>query len=246
MKLKSVLKYNFSNVKTGILIFYLVIFIVIILLGSTVSIMSNGKTNVTTGGAELASFIFLFVVGLNSFKEDFLFLSVNNIPRKLQYKAFLITALSISCIMAAIDTAYSNTLSQFLTYKPAFIQVYDKWTIQTATPLVIVSAFIWSAVLYLAAYLVGYFITNLYYYMNKIAKIAVSVGVPVWFVIILPLIDSEITKGKIAKFIGDTFLIFVGLKDTVNPYIAVLSLLLVSAVAAGLSFLMVRRAVVKN
>lgn len=246
MKLKSVIKYNFSNIKTGVLIFYLVMFAVIVLMSSSISIKSSGNVNIYSGGAEMASVVFLFIVGLNSFKEDFLFLSVNNIPRKLQFKAFLITTLSVSCIVAAIDTTYSSILSQFFTYKPVFIQAYEKWTAQTSTPLVIISAFIWSVVLYLAAYLVGYFITNLYYHMNKTAKIIFSVGVPVWFVILLPIIDSSITNGKITNFIGEAFRYFGGFHNTVNPYIAVLSLLLVSVATAGLSFLMMRRAVVRS
>ena len=246
MKLKSVIKYNISSIKTSVLIFYLVMFAVIILMSSSITIKSSGDGNSYSGGAEMASLIFLFVIGLNSFKEDFLFLSVNNIPRKLQFKAFLITALSVCFIMAAIDTAYSSILSQFFTYKSGFIQIYEKWTVQTSTPLVIISIFIWSVVLYLAAYLVGYFITNLYYHMNKTAKIIFSIGIPVWFVILLPIIDSSITKGKITNFIGYVFRYLGGLQNIVNPYIAVLSLLLVSVATAGLSFLMVRKAVVKN
>ncbi len=246
MKLKSVIKYNFSNLKNGVLIFYLVILAVIMLLGSSINFKSSSNVNISSGGIEIASFIFLFVVGLNSFKEDFLFLSVNNVPRKLQFKAFLITSLSVSFLMAAIDTTYSNILGSFFTYKPVFIQIYEKWTVQTSTPLVIISAFIWSTVLYLAAYLVGYLITNLYYYMNRTAKIIVSIGVPVWFTILLPIIDSSITKGKIMNFIGDVFLLLGGLRGTINPYIAVLSLLLICVATAGISFLMVRKAVVKN
>ncbi len=246
MKLKSVIKYNISSIKSSVLIFYLVMFAVIILMSSSINIKSSGDGNSYSGGAEMASVVFLFIMGLNSFKEDFLFLSVNNIPRKLQFKAFLISTLSVCCIMAAIDTAYSSILSQFFTYKTAFIQIYEKWIGQTSTPLVVISVFIWSAVLYLAAYLIGYLITNLYYYMNKTAKIIFSVGVPVWFVILLPIIDSSITKGKIVNFIGNVFRYLGGVQNTVNPYIAVLSLLLVSVATTSLSFLLVRRAIVKN
>jgi len=203
-------------------------------------------------GCEIASVIFLFILGLNSFKEDFLFLSVNNVPRKVQFKGFLVSSLLVSCIISAIDITYFKLLQQFVPYHPIFEVIYDGWLRRMPTPLGIITNFIWSVLLYIATFLIGYLISNFYYYMNRAAKIAISVGVSVWFIIVFPIIDLKIMDGKLTQFISDTIIFLAGIKfidpstAVSNPCIPVVSLSVISIVTVGLSYLMMSRATVKK
>lgn len=246
MRLKSVVKYNISETKNSILVFYGIMVAVIVLLGiSFVSLDSNGTASFV-GGAEMASAIFLFVVGLNSFKQNYLFLSTNGITRKTQFCGFLISALPIASVMAAIDTIYGNILAQFINYNSMFYQMYKGWVIGTSKPIIILTGFVWSAALYLFALTLGYFITTLFYRMSRLLKIIVSIGVPTLFLTVLPGIDSVVTNGKIYGWFGGLFLSLGGLKNGSNPFIAVISLLVEMAILAGLAYLLVRRAPIKE
>lgn len=245
MRLKSVVKYYLSELKGSIIIFYVIMTVVVSMVGIAANItVGMGENN--SGGGEMASMIFLFIAGLNSFRQNFLFLTVNSIPRKLQFKGFLLAALSVCGAMAAIDIAYSNVFSLFTDYRSIFLQLYGSWAAGTSGVTVVLVTFLWNVTVYLAVYTGGYLITSLYYRMSKLIKIIVSVGVPVWFTIVLPMIDATLTDGRIYKFIGDLFVILVGLKNGINPYIPVLLLTVESAVVTVLCFLLVRTATVKE
>lgn len=245
MRIKAVVKYFLSEIKTAVGIYYLIMLAVTTLIGYSI-ILTLGHDKSFVGGGEMASLIFLFVAGLSSFKQNFLFLSTNNVPRRTQFKGFLLAALILCGAMAFIDTSYSIIAVQFVDYRSAFYQMYGEWYIQAFILVKIAVNFLYNLALYLLSYLGGYFITNLYFRMNKMLKIIVSIGVPVIFTIILPALESAVTKGRIFSFLGDVLLVLSGLKGGVNPYIAMLSLTGGAAVAAGLCFLLLRSAVVRK
>lgn len=246
MRLKSVIKYYLSDIKISVITFYVAMVAIFGLLGGIISISVSNRDNSFMGGGELAAAIFLFVVGLNSFKHNFLFLSVNGIPRKLLFKGFVLTALIICTIMSAIDVTYANIVSQFLNYKSAFHQLYGGWTENTSWPLVFIINLLWNIATYLFAIMAGYFITGLYYKMTKLQKIIVSIGVPGLLFIVLPVIEETVTKGRISNWIQVVTLVLNGLSKGINPSVAVLSYTVGAAIAAGFSFLLVRKAIVKD
>jgi len=247
MRLKSVVKYNISGMKYSILIFYGIIVAVMVFLVVSMGVIMVKSNSVNfVGGAEMASAIFLFVAGLNCFKQNYLFLSTNGITRKAQFYGFIFSSLPIVAVMGAIDTAYGNILSEFINYNSMFSQIYRGFALETSRLLIILTGFVWSVALYLFAMLLGYFITTLYYRMSKMLKIIVSVGVPVLFIYVLPAIDAVANNGKIYGWIGKLFLSLGGLRNGYNPLIGIISLLIGSAILAGLAFLLVRKAPVKQ
>lgn len=248
MRIKSVVKYYLSDLKKTIIIFYCVLLAAVMLLGSIFAVMitNSDGTDGSFSGGETTTIIFIFVVGLCSFKQYFLFFTANGVSRKAQFYGFLVSSLAGCTIMAIIDILYANILPRFFDYESVFYQIYGTWSDEAAKPLLILTTFIWSVALYLCSILAGYLITLLYYRMTKVLKIIVSVGVPVLFTTILPVIDSIYTHGRIFGWLADTMLLLGGLKNGINPYIAVVSLLAGSAVIAALSYLLARRAVVKT
>lgn len=241
MRLKSVVKYNLSEMKNSILIFYGIIAAIIVLSCFLTTVMS---VNVSGGGMELASAIFLFVCGLNSFKQNYLFLSTNGITRKTQFYGFFISSSTVAVLMGAIDTIYANTLYELMDNNTLFNILFEGFVKEASRPLTIIMGFVCNVVLYLSVMTLGYFITTLYYRMSKALKIIVSVGVPAWFLIILPLLIES--SSKMSKWIDEITNSLKFLYNGNNPAIGALFLLALTAILGGLSFLLVRRAPVKQ
>ena len=146
--------------------------------------------------------------------------------------------------MAAIDTATTNILNMFMNYRPMFYQFFKDFTSESSQLINTVMDFTWSTVIYLLALVIGYFITTLYYRMSKMLKIIVSVGVPAMFMIGSPTLTIYLVKmGYIDEFYK--LMGFIGYGNG-NPTIAVIVALVEAAVVAGLAYLLVRRAPVKE
>jgi len=244
MRLKSVVKYNISEKKYSILIFYGVIVAIMALIACSQIFLT--QENSQSSGFEFPTIIFLFVIGLNSFKQNYLFLSTNGITRKEQFYGFLISSIPIVIVMGAIDTVFGNLSMEVVNYDSLFNMIYKGWVIETAKPLIILMTFVWSMAVYLFAIVLGYSITTLYYRMSKLMKIIVSIGVPALFFNILPIIDAVVTDGKVFGWFGEVFTLLAGLKNGYNPLIGIISLFLGTLVLAGLAFLLVRRVPVKE
>lgn len=244
MRIKSTIKYNLDGMKLGLGIFYCII-AVLITLALVNGLDRRSKVNFI-GGMEAVTLIFLFVSGLNSFKSNFKFLSANGVSRKTQFKAFLISAFVISVFMAVIDTIWSNILPEFIAYRSMFAQAYSGWFPETTKVVLYGANFTWLIAYYCFTFVLGYLITALYYRMPKLLKIVVSVGVPGLLFVALPIIDTAYSNGRISQFVSDFFEVTGGLRNGINPFIGVISLLSGTAIVAILSFLLVRKAAVRE
>jgi hypothetical protein len=247
MRLKSVIKYNIYDIKNGVLIYYVVIAAIMGLLAFTqqIRIVNIGSSDDIgfVSGAE-ASAIFLFVCGLNSFKQNYLYLSTNGITRKAQFYGFLSSSAIVAAAMAFIDTASTNILNVFIDYRPMFYQIFKGFTAESSQFLITLMNFLWSTSVYLLAFVIGYFITTLYYRMSRMLKIVVSVGVPALLIIGSPILVSYLYKSSylnefsaVIKFLAD---------GNGNPNVSVIISVLETAIIAGFSYLLVRRAPVKE
>lgn len=247
MNLKSAFKYQFNNFKISVLIFYLVIYLILISFVILAKIFTGTDGNMS--GIEISSMVFLFVAGLNSFKESFKMFLQNGVSRKTQFVSFILNTFPVAALMALIDSINGTVVTMLTgnTYRTVFIQFYSQryhGTVLGASQFI--DGFFWSLSAYLMFVLIGYFLTILYYRLNKALKLTVSIGVPVFFLIVLPIIDSNFTSGRIFKFIKDTMAFAWGYKNGFNPYFSVVSCILVSAVMAALSWLLMRKAVAKD
>jgi hypothetical protein len=246
MRLKSVVKYNLSEMKNGILIFYGVILLIFVLFTISVVNLSRMDSHSSLSGIEIASAIFLFVSGISFFKQNFLFLSANGVTRKTQFSGFIISSVIISLIMAAIDTVYGNVIPEFENYRPLFRQVYSDFVKTESKFAAIFIGFVCTATLYLLMTAFGYLIRTLYYRMSRTLKIVVSVGVPALYSVILPVLDFKFTKGKVSMGIMQFFCTVSGLNGQTNPYITILFDIACTVIMLCLAYLLVRRAPLKE
>jgi len=259
MKLKSTVKYQIIDIGKPVSIFYFVLFCILVF-GFTVSgarfVISGNVVSTTTGpeisGMELATVVFLFVCGLNSFKEFFRMFMQNGISRKTIFISRLITILDVCTGMAVIDKGILllgkliASISNRILYKGLFEMIYSVRADRISALHMHIDGFFFNLCLYLAAMTIGYFITIAFYRMNRIAKITVAVGVPMVLLNGLPTLDAVLLHGAVMRALVNAFTFAFGFQNGGNPYFGMVTLLLIAAVFSCLSWLMARRAVVKD
>ncbi|MFA5675582.1 MAG: hypothetical protein WDA65_03585 [Christensenellales bacterium] len=242
MRFKPALKYQIYEAKKQIIIFYIAAILFYTLMAISMGGLINSGARVTISGLEAASIIFLFVFGLNSHKSAFHMMMANGVSRKTFFRSFLASAAAVSIGMAVINSLIGVILKQFIDYRTIFEQLRHGYTAYGAAFFGM--ELLWQFYCYISAVIVGHFITTLFYRMNKTVKLLVSIGAPVFFLIVLPIIDSNLFDGAVYNAIGRFFSYISGLHSQNAP----ISICLKSASLAlwtGLSYITLRRAPVK-
>lgn len=238
MKLKSAIKYQLYDSSIAILIYYCVVFLLYVASLIMINIVFvGGEGNV--GGLDMAGLIFLFVVGLNSHRESSKMFLQNGVPRMTQFKAILVGIVVISVVMAVVDNVLGGIFSLFHPYRSMLLEIHKSGYPMIFNRFVMgFNTMIWHILIYILAMMTGLSITTLYARMNKGGKIAVSISVPVFFLIIVPILSAEYNihvLHPIGQFLRWAF--------NNSPYLDALLLLAFSSVLAGISYLLMRRVV---
>ncbi len=242
MKTKSIVKYYLYELKNSILTFYF-----IMLQGCIATYiiykLSDGKVYST--GIELATIIFIFVLGLNLFKSQFLFLIQNGVTRKANFIGF-VASTPVVIVFAIIDSFVSIIMHNLTGYESIFNTLYGS-TIQGYGLMYIFKSILFLTVIYGSFLMLGYFITTLYYAMNKAMKIIVSVGVPVFVFIVLPIIGYFLNI-DIEEGIEYIILSMLGIKgsNTVSILYPIISCAIVYTILSLLTYLITCRIAVKE
>lgn len=247
MSVRSAVKYQIDESKKPLVIFYSIIYAIMIISILSINTLSGNEAQVRIGGLEAASMIFIFIAGLNSFKETFRMFLQNSLSRKTLFISFVLSIISVSAFMALIDSINAIIAGSITRYQSAFMQLYgQRYTGNSSNIQMIIEGFLWYTFAYLFLAMLGYFITILYYRMNSVMKLVVSIGVPSLFIIILPYIDGTFAGGAIFNAIGSFFKTAWGYRNGFNPYYSIVTCTLLSAVFAGFSYLLIRRATIKD
>lgn len=242
MKQKAAVRYLLQSYRRPILIFYGIVLLVYALLCAfgKLQISINGQ-NLSMSGVNVTSMIFLFVCGLNAFKEDFYFFLQNGVSRKTQFTALCLSTPVVALIMAAADSAIDLLIGLFLPYNSLFGMLYGD-AAAGFTGVLMQTA--WILCLYLSILAAGYLIALFYYRMNTMLKVLVSVGVPVFFTLVLPLLDAA-SGNRVAALLLKMGTAVFGLQNGPKPLIGMLFLLACAVVCGILARLLQRRAVLK-
>lgn len=88
--------------------------------------------------------------------------------------------------------------------------------------------------------MLGYLITTMYYRMSKSLKLIVSIGVPGFLFMLLPIIDFNLFKGAIYSGFKQVLTVSFG------NFLMMVSCIVLYAVSTALSWLLVKKAIVKD
>ncbi len=255
-------QYQLRDTTRSVVIYYIVIACVLVLsnvlIATAASIHGAGGMMVFetgTGFVFMASMIFLFVLGLNTFKENFGMLLQNGCSRKSVFWGRNLAAATLALFMALADTLLSGLASLVARgisgadYYGAFFAIASSTGAsfsQMAVPLQILLGIPLAFAAYLFFITLGYFITILFYRLNRTGKIIVGAGVPVFFLIVFPTIDALFLNGGITQFIngyiaGPYYELLLR-----YPALNIVSYLCWACLFALFSWLLMRKAVVRK
>lgn len=248
MKSFKLAKYNIKSNLKPIIIYYL------IFTGAITGIEILTKYSGGNGyssGLELSSIIFLFVLGLNSFKENFYFSQASNIPRVDYFRATVIAILPIGLAMSILDVIINRVYNLFricptiydMVYKHSFhLATNSEVWIQSNSIGTLLGTVTFLFALYIVTFGVGLLITMIYYKCNKIMKILVSLSPMAIIAICEKIVVNDPEFGeKILIFIDNIFGI-----STKNSYMAVLTFICTFIISMCFVNILVRKAVVKG
>lgn len=245
MNIKASCWYQIEENKKGIAIYYFVVACV-----AVVTFLST-PGGVQMNGFDFATVIFLFVVGLCSFKDNFGMLMQNSVTRKTIFFGRLATTAGVALGMAVADKIFQIIINLLFTrngnpfYENMYEQFYAPKLGYMSSFGIIVESFLLSFFLYLALSMVGYMITILFYRLGKGGKIAVGVGVPVTWCVIVPILDFRFFDGRLSMLFSRFADFSFGITE-VKPQNAMITCLLLFIFTAIISWLLMRKAVVRE
>lgn len=248
MRIKQSAKYQLSEALKSLIIFYAIVIGLQLVFTIVVAIVSNFNMygNSSTGGFDTASSIFIFILGLCAFKENFHMLVQNGFSRRSVFGGRAVAALLICGGAAILDSLLfwvfrllSAGISGF-EVSSSFLLIYG-WNGVASIPAFVLHNFAF-ALMVMAA---GYLITILFYRLPTGGKVGVGVGVPVLLTIVFPLFDVFVTKGAISMGIARFINFALGMSAR-QPFMAVLTYLVAACLLGLLAWLLMRRANVKG
>lgn len=252
MSIKAATKYQLGDFKKYLMTYYLVVLLTVVFFTLLFQVSVNGVSG-TYLNLEFITAIFLLNCGLNTFKVNFLMMMQNGISRKTMFIGTSITFLMVSIFMSILDrviaviTGLFTQSTEGVYLKGIYDFIFSRRMASLGGILFELEAILITFSMYMAVVVAGYFITTLYYRMNKGLKIIVSVGVPVTLIIILPIADSKVFNGQIAKLVSKLFTFIFGASGSnPNPYNLLLVCVMGIIITLGLSWLLVKKAVDKN
>lgn len=242
-------KYQLNEMRKAIIIFYGALLAVHIIFGG-VSFSYQGRYGmvVNSNGMDMVSAIFLFVMGLCAFKENFGMLLQNGFSRRSVFWGRMASFGLVAAGMMLLDQLLMlllNGMGRLLipggyTVSPLSAMLYGRTGVQG-----VLVSMAFALGVYLCVLALGYCISLMFYRLPTAGKVAVGVGAPVLLTMVLPTVDLLLFDGRISAAIGTFFAYAMGLPQN-QPWLGVLSLLVLAAVLCGLAWLMLRRATVKK
>lgn len=246
MKSIKVAKMNLQGVIKPTVIFYSILGGIVLL-----SIIANYyyTGTIEMNGVDLATAIFLFICGLNSFKANFYFAQSNNIARKTFMKGIVISSVPLVLSTSIIDFIINRIANIFMKIPTLYDMGFgglsgsawltrDMW-VQSNDISTIFKTILFQFSLCLVAYLMGIVINMIYYRCNKLMKTVVSV-LPIALIIIMGFLPFE-TMINIERFAN--YLMGV---NPLNVYAPITTFLVGAVILSAITFLLIRKATIKE
>lgn len=250
MKSLKLAKFHIRMMLPSTMIYYMFFIMAITFLAAT---NSNSGQNFSSSGLEFSTVIFLFVMGLNAFKENFNFAQANNLSRKTFWGGLVLAILPIAFLMSTIDLVLNRIYNVFVPSPTNYDMFYSSyrdtgvfdWNTmqyvweQSNSLSTLFSTVLWQFAAYVFFTLLGIVITMIYFRSNNLLKIIVSLT-PVAFIILLRSFIGFLPGTWVRSMA--TFLPAAFGWESRNPYMAVLTFLLISVFLSGCFYLLLRRA----
>ncbi|MDF1615881.1 hypothetical protein [Petrocella sp. FN5] len=250
MKSLKLAKFHIRMMLPSTMIYYMIFIMVISFLAVS---NSNSGQNSSSSGLEFSTVVFLFIMGLNAFKENFNFSQANNLSRKAFFSGLLLAILPIAFLMSIIDLVINRIYNIFVPSPTNYDMIYGTfrdtgmfdWNTmeyvwkQSNTFFTLSSTVIWQFAAYVLFFALGVVITMVYFRSNNLVKVIVSVA-PIALLVLLRNLVGFLPKTWLLSF--GAFIDTIFGWQTRNPYMAVLTFFILSLFLAGCFYLLLRKA----
>jgi len=235
MKIKQAMRYQLREHIGGAGIYYAVLALVYLLTVILMWLIGQPHNGLSTS-PDISTLITLFIMGLNSFKSQFRLFVQNGLSRRTLIAGFLLSALALSVLTTAVNGLIALVLGGE-SYLSLFSLLYGRSG---------AAGLLWALLANYAMILTGFLISSLYYRMDTLLRIAVSVGVPLVLFVVLPVLESMGIRIFTSLMRGIAWALGLDSAPTVHPLRAAASFCAYGAAMAGFSYLLVRRATIRD
>lgn len=258
MQIYSSFRYLLCSHKKDLLIYYLVLVGIQLLAViasvpfTLVSVESADRVITSTNGITAISCMFILVSGICSFRENFSMALQNGVSRRSLLLGRLCASAMLCLVLAVLDEA-STLLLRLMGLLPG-VQTSSHslletiFTLDLSPTLAALAAVPFSFCILLAFWGLGYFISVLFYRLNKLGKLLVGVGSGFLFLVGLPGIlelYSRYPQWPVWSLLGTALSKFFELAFSA-PWNAGVSCLFLFALFSAFTWLLTRRAALKK
>ena len=232
-KLKSAVLYEYLTKVRAIGFFYLIQYLIVALIFAIVAICTEGKET-GSNALEFSSVVFVSVIGVLGYKEDFKALLQNGYTRKYIFGATICMFTLLAGTLALIDTIIGNSLhyfndNYFTLYGGlyGYGNVFANWLWLTALYLMFCSLF------YLAVLVI-----------NRVGKtVSLLIGVGVCIILLVIALFQFVFSDELVRNIGEFMMKAMGFMSdgTTNLFFPILSFLVIGVVFGIGSYAVIRR-----
>lgn len=243
MKLKQFTKYTTLQTLKNLAWFYAIYLAIFLVLGG-LTFSFGGESGATVGGS-ISSGIFLFVMGIVLFGQNLRIGLANGVSRKTLSLGSVISVVLLSLVSAVVNLGFAEIWSLITGGAASAAQyTYAEYFANSGVVLGIVAMLLIDLCTNLICFAAGYFVGGGYYRMNKLAKVLVSVLVPVALIIGLPILVVYLPAGilqPLGRMVASVLSFIFS-----SPYNYSLVLLIGAALCGLFAWLLVRRAPLKT
>ena len=237
-KLKSAILYEYSIKIKAMVLFYLIQYLIVALIFSIVAISVGGE-EIGSNALEFSSVIFISVIGVLGYKEDFKALIQNGYTRKYIFGATICMFTLLAGTMALIDTIIGNSIHYFNdNYFTLFGSLYGYGNVFLN--------WLWLTVLYLMFCSLFYLAVLVINRVGKMVSLFIGVGLSCVILLVTSLfrfVFSQEFVSAAAEFVMKAMGFMSN--GTTNLFFPILSFLVIGAVFGIGSYAVIRRTELK-
>jgi hypothetical protein len=230
------MKYNLTRFITSLIII-LSILILNIIISLIVKVMTDSNKAVNAGSIDIVVYIWMFMLGVFSFRESFHFQLANSVSRKTIFMAFGGSFFVVSVFLGSIVTVIEIITIKFTNINILYRMIYNNinW----------LSMGLWTIVTIFFFTVLGWLAFMIFYRSNKIIKV---------ILMFMPFIVSGIfiiinikTDGFLMDRLNRLISMSMGLSTNLyNSNTSVLTMLLASVLICTSNFLLLRKSQIHN
>ena len=237
-KLKSAILYEYSTKIKAMVLFYLIQYLIVALIFSIVAISVGGE-EIGSNALEFSSVIFISVIGVLGYKEDFKALIQNGYTRKYIFGATICMFTLLAGTMALIDTIIGNSIHYFNdNYFTLFGSLYGYGNVFLN--------WLWLTVLYLMFCSLFYLAVLVINRVGKMVSLFIGVGLSCVILLVTSLFRFVFSQ-EFVSAAAESVMKAMGFMSngTTNLFFPILSFLVIGAVFGIGSYAVIRRTELK-